>query len=699
VRTGEGKVTEEGSNGRRRATSAAALAKALLLAAAVGALGGLFGVVFRLAADELTGRVFGGNDSFLAAARALPWWRKLATPAAGALIAGLLIHFAARRDTAFGIGDLMEVVTFRRRPIRVVPTIGRIGAALATIGAGGSVGREGPIIQLGATAANLLGRAARCDARSLSILLAAGAASGMAAAYNAPIAGALFVMEAMLCNFAMDVFASVAIASVSGTLVMRAFLGSHPVYELPAALECDHLAVALAALPLGLLGGAAAVGFQRLLQRTTAAFAALRLHPVVKPAAGGLLVGAIGLLWPEVWGNGFLAVSEILHGTIPLLDPRRALAVSVLVLLVAKPVATACSVGSGGQGGVFTPAMFVGAALGALFAAAAQRLPGVEVAPAALVVVGMGGLVAGITHAPIAAVALLFEMTQDAGVVLPLAVCAAASALTAKLLARDSLYTESLRARGVPLDAGVEELALRQMRVGDLLDAPVATVRPAATLRDILQRFEREPIDLLYVVDERRALHGVISLHDVKEFFHRFEGAPGRSFIAVDAMRRAPVLDPDRSLAEVLDLFDLPDFDELPVARSDGVLLGRVTRRDLVATLNLEVLGRPSLRAKFVIEGDVHARYLELPRGYELARLSVTRALAGRRLGDTGLRRNHRVVALAIVRADPEFGEQRVAFDPDLRLEEGQSLVVMGRHEDIAALRQAWDHAASAPPR
>ncbi len=686
-RAGTGKDGGEGTRPRRGA--AAASLRLLVAAAIVGALGGLLGVVFRVAADALQERIVGPGPSIVEAAAALPWWRRLVTPATGALVAGLLIHVAAKRDTAFGIGDLMEVVTFRRRPIRVGPTIARIGAALSTIGSGGSVGREGPILQLGATAASLLGRAARFDARSLSILLAAGAASGFAAAYNAPLAGALFVMEAMLGNFAMDVFAATGTAAVAGTLVMRAFLGAQPVYDVPAILEGDAVSTVLAALPLGLLCGVVAVLFQRLLQRASGAFAALRLPAALVAALGGLLVGAIGILWPQVWGNGFAAVSELLHGRTPLFDRADLLAASVVVLFVVKPLATACSVGSGGQGGVFTPAMFLGAALGALVAAAIRQLPGVDAPPAALPIVGMAGLIAGIAHAPIAAVALLLELTRHAGLAAPLAVCAAASALTAKLLARDSLYTESLRKRGVAVDAGIEELALRQTLVGDLLERDVPVVAATTPLHEIAERFEREPVDLLYVVDERKVLQGVVTLHDVKEFLNRGAQPAGRAVIAVDAMRRPAALDPKSSLADVLDRFDEPDFDELPVVDAAGVLLGRVTRRDLLATLHLEVLGRPSLRAKFVIEGDPHPRYLELPRGFELARIPVTKALAGRRLGDTGLRRNHQLVVLAIVRSDPEIGEQRVAFDPDLKLEEGESLVVMGRREDLAAVRQS----------
>jgi CIC family chloride channel protein len=698
-----------GNGGARPATRLAATVRLVALAAVVGAIGGLLGVAFRATVDQLTAWLTsstarGPTVETVEWFRALPWWRRLVTPAAGALVGGVLLRVAMRSDTAFGLTDLMEVVTFRRREIRIVPTLGRIASALATLCSGGSVGREGPAIQLGATAAHVVGRASRADPRSQSILIGAGAAAGVAAAYNAPFAGALFVMEVVLASFAMDVFAPVAVAVAASTLVMRTLIGDRPLYQLAsdAGLGLDHaksFGMVAAALPLGLACGAIAVEFQRLLQRATSFFGTLKLSPVAKAALGGLVVGAIGIAWPEVFGNGFDAVTEVLHHHAPFFDATGAMTSTVLVLLFMKPVATASSIGSGGQGGVFTPSLFVGAALGALLGAIASHvaklIPGVDPSldlSTVFAVVAMGGVIAGVTHAPVMAVALLVEMTQRSQFVLPLAVCAAAAALTAKRIAKDSLYTARLRARGVPVDAGIEELALRQTHVGDLLDRDAPTVVGSTPLAEIVERFARDRLDLLYVVDEQRRLHGVVALHDVKDFFNRNEGTAGRAVIALDVVRRAPTLDATNSLAEVLEPFDLPEFDELPVVARDGTLLGRVTRRDVLATLNLEVLGRPSARARLVVEGDELPHHLELPSGFELARLPVTHELAGRRLGDTGLRRNHKLVVLAIVKTDPELGEQRLAFDPDAILDEGSQLVVMGRREDVAAVRR---HGAS----
>jgi CIC family chloride channel protein len=310
----------------------------------------------------------------------------------------------------------------------------------------------------------------------------------------------------------------------------------------------------------------------------------------------------------------------------------------------------------------------------------------------------MAGAIAAVTHAPIMATLLLFELTDRPELVIPLALGAGAAALTARLIARDSFYSESLRARGVPVDAGIEELTLHQTKVADLVRPDAPTVPMNTPLAELVRRFSDERLDLLFVVDATGRLMGGVTLHDVKEYFNREGEGAARVVIASEVMRKVPVLQPERSLAEVLDLFDDPDLDELPVVSSGapdagsaggGRLIGRVTRRDLIATLNVEVLGRPNLRAKLVVEGEDQTRFLELPRGFEMARIAVTKALAGRRLGDTGLRRNHHLVVLAVVRRDPEIGEQRIAFEPDLLLEEGEEVVVMGRKEDVAAATKA----------
>src|SRR6185369_3199237 len=233
----------------------------LATSAAVGLLAGLLGVGFRVLVAQLLEWVTGRNGSILEVGRALPPWARVALPTAGALVGALLLYALGRGETAFGVRDLMEVVTLRRRSIRVGPTLGRVASALATIASGGSVGREGPIMQLGATAASLVGDATRANPRSRSILLAAGAAAGMAAAYNAPLAGAVFVMEVVLSNFALDVFVPVVFASATAALVKRALLGADPLYAVSEADARLTWTLVACAIPLGIACAPLAIGF------------------------------------------------------------------------------------------------------------------------------------------------------------------------------------------------------------------------------------------------------------------------------------------------------------------------------------------------------------------------------------------------------------------------------------------------------
>jgi len=267
----------------------------LVTATAVGLLAGLLGVGFHWLVAHLHEWVTGHTGTILDVGRALPPWARVALPTSGALVGALLLYALGRGETAFGVRDLMEVVSLRRRAIRVGPTLGRIVSALATIASGGSVGREGPIMQIGATAASLVGDATRPDPRSRSILLAAGAAAGMAAAYNAPLAGAVFVMEVVLSNFALDVFVPVVFATATAALVKRALLGADPLYSVDAASVPLTWTLVLCAVPLGVACAPLAIGFQRLLQRATAGFAKLPLHAIARPMLGGLLVGLIGI--------------------------------------------------------------------------------------------------------------------------------------------------------------------------------------------------------------------------------------------------------------------------------------------------------------------------------------------------------------------------------------------------------------------
>jgi CIC family chloride channel protein len=429
-----------------------------LLAAIVGAAGGVLAVGFQTLVDFVQRVVTGRAGTIVDAARALPWWACLTLPAFGGVIAALVIRWFAPHARPFGISGIMEAVSLRSERISGWPIVTRAIAAVAVIATGGSVGREGPIVQLAAACASKLARTARFDATRHSLLLGYGVAAGMAAAYNAPLTGAFFVGEVILASFAIDVFAPLVVSSVFAALSMRAIRGADAaVYAMPSDVSIGGFGPMLLVLVLGLVAGVVAVGFQRVLGAGQRSFANFSAPLEFKLALGGLCVGALGIGVPEVFGNGYTANGELLAGELTL--------GAIVLLFFAKPLATSLAVGSGAPGGVFTPALLCGATLGSLVAAGVAYVwPTLGTPAAAFAVVGMAAVIAGLTHAPIMSLVLLLELTHDFGLLLPLVLATVASSLVARRLARDSIFTESLRARGVPFGNGFADAAADRSR-------------------------------------------------------------------------------------------------------------------------------------------------------------------------------------------------------------------------------------------
>jgi CIC family chloride channel protein len=653
----------------------------LVLAALVGVLGGLAGVGFRLAADWVQLTFLGGVD-LIEAALAMPWWKRLLIPTAGAAIASILLYVIGREKETAGVSDLMETVSLRRGTgLRLRTTVLRSLASLGIISTGGSVGREGAITQLTAAMGAETGRRLGLTGQRFGLLLGCGVAAGMAAAYNAPLAGAIFAMELILSNFAVDIFAPVVFATVSATTVSRRILGAAPVYDIPGALEIGNLPVAvLASIALGILAGFVAAAFLRTLFQSEDLFRSMKMPPYVKTTLGGLAIGVLGIWWPHVWGNGYQVVDLILHGELTVQF--------VALLFLLKIVATAITVGSGGLGGVFTPTLFVGAALGMVFGTGIHALlPGLAGDRGTYVMVGMAGLVAGTTQAPIMAIFVLIEITDSFEMVVPLMLGSIAASVTSNLLSGESIYTGRLKRRGVTIPEGIEELALAATRVRDVMRGDPASVRMRSPFVEVLPVLVGTRSDAIYVVDEAGRLQGAIRLHDVKHFLSDEE--LGQIVVAADLAVEVPFVTPDRSLAEVLQTFEDPELEEVPVVATDDDrrLIGIVGRRDVIAALTIEVLRSHSLRAKFVSREGGTADYVELPRGHRVERVPVPARMVGRTIGDVDFRRLTGLSILTVIRADESSHGQRFLPEATLELFPGDAFVVMGPGERIDAYR------------
>jgi CIC family chloride channel protein len=409
-----------------------------LLGVAFGAAG--FAVLFRQAIAFVFTRGYHASD-VLGAFRALPWYACIALPALGGGLAGALGALAARLKGGEGVGEVMEAVALGKRRISLRLTLLKAAGSWLAIVSGGSVGREGPLIQFGGGLGSALGRAFGLRERQIRALIAAGAGAGFAAAYNTPIAAVLFVVEVVTGVVALDLLLPVIIATPIATALTRLAIGGGPIYGQRSFSMSSNVELAIYAL-LGLTAGLGGPLFMRLLALGERAFALLSRHRPLRAAVGGALVGSLALALPEVTGNGYEAINLILGQQLSI--------GLVLLLLFAKALATTSSVSSGSPGGVFTPSLFLGAALGGVFGHLVLRFVPIANtgAIAAYALVGMAAMIASTTHAPLMATVLVFELSGDYAIVLPLLTACAIATVLSRRVHPESIYTEELRRRG-----------------------------------------------------------------------------------------------------------------------------------------------------------------------------------------------------------------------------------------------------------
>ncbi len=549
----------------------------LVLAGLVGVIGGLVNLFFFYAIHliqpgdpvEVAGRL---ND-----------WERVLVPTLGGLAAGLVLHWGLRFVGPQGSTNLLEVVVAGdgRLPFRteLVKTI----SAIISIATGASIGREGGITQLAATLSSKLGQIAKWPPYRLRLLVGCGAASGIAAAYNAPIAGAVFASLIVLGNFSMNLFAPLVFSSVIAAMVSRSIFGIEPWYKIP-----PFPAATLSQLPwfvlLGVLCGMVGALFLKLLRLAENQFRKFNWPVYLRLTLAGLMVGIIAIGFPGVCGNGYSVTNGILHEKfLTEANPLLWLA----GLLVAKWVATAATVGAGTVGGVFTPTLFIGASAGALFGTALHQFGGsaAGMPEGAFALVGMGAVLAATTRSPLLAMILIFELSLDYSLVPPLMLACVVSILVARQLHGESVYTEHLRVKGLALGRETSRPGeTMEQTIGDLMRAPVTPVRENTPLREIADQFLTNSNNFLPVVNAQQRLLGVVALQDLKEFLNRAQDLD--AVIAYDVMRPPPpCLTPGQRLLEALPVVLESELRNVPVVNSlaENRLVGAVDRAELLA--------------------------------------------------------------------------------------------------------------------
>jgi CIC family chloride channel protein len=546
----------------------------LLLAGGVGVVGGLARHVFHGCNQLIQVLVLGETGDLLQIAEKLAPWQRLLFPTAGGLIAGATLYWGLRLLGNPGLSNLLEVVVAGDGRLSLRSAFINALSSLTSISTGASIGREGLIVQLTAALASKGGQLAKWPPYRLRLLVACGAAAGLAAACNAPIAGAVFAAQIVLGNFSMNLFAPLVVSSVVAAVIARGYGGVTQWFMVPA-FDFTHLSQLPWFVVLGFLSGLLGALFLRLLRIAETAFSKIPIPLYGRLALAGLGVGIIALVFPEVLGNGYGATERLLH---------EQLAIDFLAgVFLAKLVATAITVGAGAVGGVFTPTLLLGAGLGSLFGGSLNAINlGGALPNGAFALVGMGSLLAATTHSPLVAMIMIFELSVNYSIMPPLMIACVVATLVARQVHGESIYTEPLRRKGLEWERESEKIgAAAEKTVGDLMREPVPPLRETATFREIVDRFLVSPNNFLPVVDGEQRLMGVVALQDLKEYLHT--GHELNGVIAYDVMRGPPLcLTPDQRISDALAVLLASELRNVPVVNSlkQFRLVGSVSRAE-----------------------------------------------------------------------------------------------------------------------
>jgi CIC family chloride channel protein len=547
----------------------------LVLSLLVGAGAGLGAVAFRYMILGFT-YAFTGHRDYSAAGHAgntllpgLGVWFVVLAPVVGGLIYGPLVSRFAPEARGHGVPEVMLAVNRlggRMRP--QVPIVKSLASALC-IGSGGSVGREGPIVQIGSALGSVLGQLVRVSESQLRLLVACGAAAGISATFNAPIAGVFFALELILRNFDTESFGFVVLSSVTADAIGRAAFGSHPFLALPGFNFTSPLELVLYA-GLGVLAVGVGLTFVRVLYAGEDLADRLWRGPSwLRPAAGGILLGLVLLAVPQMYGVGYPVLEHAVGGHYVIL--------ALLGLLVAKILATSLTMWIGGSGGVFAPSLFMGAMLGSAYGTVAhQLLPGLAAAAGAYGLVGMGAVFAATARAPITGLIIIFELTGNYRIILPLMCAIVVATALSNAITKDTIYTLKLRRRGIDIDTPRTPSRMAQMTVAEAMGQTPQPLRPDQPLDEIIARFASERGDSLPVLTDDGSLIGVIAAVDVERTISH---SPDDIADGARLARAVPRLRASDSLEDAVHTLGATDDDGVPVTGEHDQLIGWLTHR------------------------------------------------------------------------------------------------------------------------
>jgi CIC family chloride channel protein len=499
-------------------------------------------------------------------------------PAIGGIIVGLITKFVAGEAKGHGVPEVMESISLHGGKMRPRIVFFKALASAVSIGSGGAVGREGPIIQVGSGMGSTIGQILNLDRDQVKTLVGCGAAGGIAATFNTPVAGIIFALEIILLELKSRSFISLVISAFFATTISRIFLGSHAAFEVPA-YSFVSLYEIIFYLGLGILAGITAILLIRLVYGTEHFFEhKLHIPAYLKPALGGLLVGVVGYFFPRVFGYGYDTIAAMLNQEIILR--------TLLFLFVFKIVAFVLTIGSGASGGIFSPSLFIGAALGAAYGWILNTpYPEITAPFGAYALVGMAAVFAAVSRATFAAIIIIFELTLDYNIILPLMFSCVIADLIAWSFSKDTIYTKKLSLRGINISQDMEANPLDSIKVGEAMNLTYGVIG-SQSVHSAHRRFIEENFSSSCVIDKNHKLEGIITLKDINKIPFDKRGEEIKNYI----YKPKGVTYPHEYLSEALYKMAKQNVDVLPVVSSEGSMkvIGQITRNKIIERMHSE---------------------------------------------------------------------------------------------------------------
>jgi len=656
----------------------------LLGGAIIGVAGGYGSVFFKWLIETVQNISWGGwgNPSdFLAG---VSWYWILLIPAIGGLLTGLIVYFFAPEAKGHGVPEVMEANILKGGIIRLRVPIAKSLASAINIGTGGSVGREGPIVQIGSAVGSIIGQITQIDSNKTKLFVACGAAAGIAGTFNAPIAGALFALEIILGDFGIAYISPIVVSSVLSTVIAHQYIGQFQSfhvssYQLVSAWELIPYTI------LGLLTGLVALAFVNTLYKSEDLFDKLPIPGYIKPMIAGLILGGIALQYPQIMGVGYEVIDLMLVGKI--------MWTVAGVLILGKLIATSLVLGSGGSGGIFAPSLFMGAMTGGFMGHFVHMwFPNITASSGAYALVGMAGVVGAAAHAPLTAILIIFELTNDYAIILPVMITTIVAVVLASRIQKESIYTLKLVRKGIDLHRGRDVNVLHSLQVSAAMRRSVETVNEDTTLNELMTLMARSNHSVFFIVNDDEELTGYVTLNDLRKLMPDSRSL-AHLIIAGDIAHDCDfALTANDTLNRSMELFVAEGIEELPIVKDKDAFkpVATLWRQDVIEAYNREVFRRDmsSGLAKKITSENLSLQPVEILTGFSIVEVEVPKQFVGQTVGESQIRDQHGVqIFLVRHKSSDADGVKEVMPSAGYQFSKNDSLIIFGETKYVKEFR------------